>query len=354
VPVRIVAIALAAFAVAGCGADTVLRIEVEPGGLAPASLVVSLPQLGAPPRTIAPVTLPGTIVVHRLPASVAQLCVEVDALDVGGNPIGGGAATVHVVHDGTATTTITLADPAVGCADVAGDMGGPPLDLATDNDMGGPLIGADMTPVKICPPGSIFCDDFEGDGFAQWNSANAKLDAGNVSVQSLIKAHGTSAMKALANGAPGADVYADAEKDFTPTAPPLALRANVYFPTTLQHFDHVIALYEGNGSTNAFAIGGDSAGNWVIAENEATVADRTSDMVPTGAGQWHCIELVIDAAANVTLFVDNHRLIGPFARATTGITYSQLLVGVVRSVDMDYIAYVDDVAVGPSRLYCPP
>ena len=354
VVVRIVAIALAVVAVAGCGKDTVLRIDVEPGGLAPASLVVSLPQLGAAPRTIAPVTLPGTIVLHRLPSTVTQLCVEVDALDVGGNPIGGGAATVSLVRNGTASTTITLADPATGCAEVLGDMG-TSLDLATGapDDMAG-TPAEDMATIQFCPAGSLFCDDFEGDGFAKWTTASVKQDAGSISVQTGTKAHGTHAMKGLANGSPGNDKYADAEKDFTPTAPPLAIRANVYFPTTLQHFDHVIAIYENNGSTNAFAIGGDDNGHWVIAENEATVPDHDSDMVPTGAGQWHCVELVIDAAGMVTMFVDNHKLIGPFARATTGISYSQLLVGVVRSVDQDYVAYIDDVAVGPSRLYCPP
>jgi hypothetical protein len=90
-----------------------------------------------------------------------------------------------------------------------------------------------------------------------------------------------------------------------------------------------------------------------VAENESMAGDFVSDMVPTGAGQWHCIELVIDAAGMVTLFVDNHQLVGPWPR-TSQVTYSTLLVGVTRSVDTDYVAYIDDVAVGPSRLYCPP
>jgi hypothetical protein len=345
--VRIVAIALAAFAVAGCGADTVLRIEVEPGALTPASLVVSLPQLGTAPRTIAPVTLPGTIVLHRLPSSVTQLCVEVDALDVGGNAIGGGAATVHVVHDGTATTTITLADPAVGCTDVAGDLG-TPFDLAT----GSP---GDMATVQICPPGAIFCDDFETGNTSKWSYTAIKQDAGTVNVQSMTKAHGTYALRVLGNGAPApGDIYSEVVKIFTPTAPPFALRANVFFPTTLNNFQHVIALYENDqSSTNEFSLGGDSNGTWAVTENEANAPDRHSDMVPTDAGKWHCIELVIDAAGMVTFYVDNHLLIGPWQR-TSAISYSALYVGVPRSVSADYVAYIDDVAIGPSRLYCPP
>ena len=81
--------------------------------------------------------------------------------------------------------------------------------------------------------------------------------------------------------------------------------------------------------------------------------DRHSDMVPTGAGAWHCVELVIDAAGNGhSVYVDNHRLIGPW-RAPRRTSYSTLLVGVTRSVDADFVVYIDDVAIGRSRLYCP-
>jgi len=351
--VRRVAIALAALTVAGCGDDTVLRILVEPGSAAaPSSLVVTLVGVDAPPRTVTPVTLPGTLVVHHVPSSVTTLCVEVDALDDGGSAIGGGAATVQLVRHGTASATVTLDDPGSGCAAPPDDLGAPE-DLATPPD-GDLATTPDLGTIQICPTGSIFCDDFETGNFSKWTSTTVRQDAGSVAVQSAIKAHGTYAMKALGNGAPGADVYAEAIKSFTPTAPPFALRANVYFPTTLQHFDHVIALYENNsGSTNNFSIGGDTNGTWVVTENEANAPDEHSDMVPATAGQWHCVELVIDAAGMVTLFVDNHKLIGPWARASA-VTYSTLFVGVTRSVDPDYVAYIDDVAIGPSRLYCPP
>ena len=360
---RIVIIALAAFAVAGCGGDTVLRIDVPDPGTSPppASLRVTLVGVNAAPRTIAPVTFPGTLVVHNVPASVSQLCVQVDGLDEAGNELVGGAANVVLATHHTTHATVSLSTSATSCSDIVPDdlSTGEPVDMAGAG--GDDLAGADLANAPdlaraLCPAGSIFCDGFETGNFSKWNTASVKLDAGTIAVQSTTKAHGTYALRALANGSMGGgDVYADAEKDFTPTAPPLAIRANVFFPTTLTHFDHVIALYENStGSTNAFAIGGDNSGNWVIAENESLVADHTSDMVPTGAGQWHCVELVIDPAGMVTFFVDNHQLIGPFARATTGITYSNLLVGVVRSVDPDYVAYIDDVAVGPSRLYCPP
>ena len=209
--------------------------------------------------------------------------------------------------------------------------------------------------VAICPATAIFCDDFETDDFSKWTAHSAKHDAGSTTVQSMTKAHGTYAFKALANGAPGTQVYAQAQKDFPPTAPPFALRANVYFPVELGHFNQLIALYENSlGSINSFSIGGDSNNFWEVSEDESTDApDRLSDMVPTGAGAWHCVELVIDAAGMVDFYVDNHHLIGPWPRATN-VTYSMLLVGITRSVSTDLVAYIDDVAIGPSRLYCPP
>ena len=355
---RIVLIALAAFAVAGCGGDTVLRIDIPDPGTSPppTSLRVTLVGVNAAPRTIAPVTFPGTVVVHNVPASVSQLCVQVDGLDDAGNELVGGASNVVLSTHHTVHATVSLSASATTCADLVPDdlSTGEPVDMAGAG--GDDLAGAADLARALCPAGSIFCDDFETGNLSKWSGASVKLDAGTIGVQSTTRAHGMYALRALGNGSTGGgDVYADAEKNFTPTAPPLAIRANVFFPATLAHFDHVIALYENStGSTNAFAIGGDNSGNWVIAENESLVPDHGSDMVPTGAGQWHCVELVIDAAGMVTFFVDNHPLIGPFARATTGITYSNLLVGVVRSVDADYVAYIDDVAVGPSRLYCPP
>ena len=362
---RFVAIALAVLA-AGCADDTVLRIDIADPGIspAPASLRVTLVGVSAAPRTIAPVTLPGTIVVTHVPSSVGQLCVDVEGLDDAGDVVVGGAALVTIAAHKTARATVSMSAAHESCATLVPDdlaIGGPD-DMADRDGAGGggdlatsDMRRSDLAQVQICPTGSIFCDDFETGNFSKWTGTTVKQDAGSTTVQTAIKAHGTYAMKALGNGAPApGDVYSEAIKNFTPTAPPLALRANVYFPATLGKFQHVLALYENEtGSTNEFSIGGDNNNTWVVTENEANAPDEHSDMVPTTAGVWHCVELVIDAGGMVTLFVDNHKLIGPWQRASN-ITYSTLLVGVTRSVSTDLVAYIDDVAVGPSRLYCPP
>jgi hypothetical protein len=347
--VRILAIALAALAGVGCSDDTVLRILVtQASGSAPSSVRVTLVGVSAPPRTIAPVTLPGTVVVHRLPGSVDSVCVQVDGLDDAGDVVTGGAATVRLVAHGTASATVTLSDPPAACAPLPDDLGGGP-----SPDMAGApadLAAADLS-IAICPAGAIFCDDFETGNLSKWTSSGVKKDAGSLTVQTATKLHGMYALRAIGNGMPSpGDIDAEVEKDFPPTAPPLAVRANVYLPAGLGNFDSVIALYD--TGTNSFAIGGDSNATWVVSENEANAPDRHSDMVPVSAGSWHCVELVIDATGMVTLFIDNHALIGPWQRASN-VSYSLLLVGITRSVDTDLTAFIDDVAIGPSRLYCP-
>lgn len=356
--------ALLALLAAGCGDETIVRLTVRNGAATttPAQLRLTLVGHGviAAPRTIAPVTLPGTVVIRRLPSAAAQLCIFVEALDGGGAVVGEGAATMTLVAHGTTRADVTLGASAPSCVTLAGDMAGaPPVDMAgPPRDLAQPIRDMANAPpsdmvVAICPAGSIFCDDFEsGNLFPQWTSSSAKFDAGVVDVQSSVKAHGNYALHALGNGSSGAAVYADVEKDFTPTAPPIAVRANVYFPATLGNYDLVLALYESNTSTNAFAIGGDNAGTWVVTENESAAPDHHTSTMTT-AGQWHCVELVIDAGGNVSFYVDSQLLAGPWPRVSL-VSYSQLLVGVVRSIDANWVAYIDDVAVGTSRLYCPP
>ncbi|MCA1664187.1 MAG: hypothetical protein LC659_07960, partial [Myxococcales bacterium] len=291
---RIVPIALAAFAVAGCGGETVLRIDIPDPGASPppTSLRVTLVGVNAAPRTIAPITFPGTVVVHNVPASVSQLCVQVDGLDDAGNELVGGAAIALLSTHHTAHATVSLSRSPTSCAELApSDLGDGPVDMA-----GGASSDHDLAPIQICPATAIFCDDFESGNVGQWSTTDIKQDAGAVDVQSATTAHGAYALRALANGAPGSDELAEVTKRFTPTTPPFALRANVYFPQTLQHYDHVIALYENSSSTSSFSIGGDNSAFWVVAENESMAGDFVSDMVPTGAGQWHCVELVIDGA----------------------------------------------------------
>ena len=90
---------------------------------------------------------------------------------------------------------------------------------------------------------------------------------------------------------------------------------------------------------------------WVITEDEGNAPDQHTDMGAAG-GRWHCLEVVVDAAGKVTGYIDDHPLIGPFARASAA-SYTNFTIGVGRTVVPNVDLFIDDVAMGPSRLNCP-
>jgi hypothetical protein len=347
--VRSFALTLALVA-CGCGEQTVLRISVEPGVTPPpASLRITLAGAGlsAPTRTFAPVTFPATLVVHGLSDDVSELCVEAEGLDGAGNFLVGGSATAQLVAHRTTRLEVQMSNAFVRCPSLADDLGANgAADLGTSDGAQPPHDGA----VALCPPGALFCDDFESGTLAGWSQRNTKYDLGSLDVQTATVAHGLSALHAAATGTTSMSNIAELEYDFAPRPPPLAIRANVYAPMPLTNYTMVMALYD--PTTRGFSIGGDGDATWVVTEDDATGPDHHSDLVPITGGQWHCLEIVVDAAGQVSAFVDDHALVGPFARKSS-VAYSAFLVGVDRTVFADTNVFVDDVALGPSRLYCP-
>ena len=116
----------------GCGDDTVLRITVEAGVTPPpASLRLTLVGDGitAPPRTITPVSFPGTVVVHGIPGRVSVVCVQAEGLDAGFNVVGGGTATVQLVAHRTTLADVQMSNAWSACA-LPADLGASPPDLA--------------------------------------------------------------------------------------------------------------------------------------------------------------------------------------------------------------------------------
>jgi hypothetical protein len=335
---------------AGCSGETILRLTVQSGDPMPSALLVTLAGDGinATPRRFAVSALPGVLVIRGLPDTTPRVCVDVQGLDAADLPKTEAAVTVDLVPHGTARATLTLLPPSAdsGCStmtDGGEDLAAPPADLAA-----GDLASAN------CPLGALFCDDFELDNLSRWDKLNIKYDAGSqLAIQTARAAHGTFALEAIGTGTSGAQNFVAVEKDFPAgLAPPLAVRANIFAAQTLDHFTLVMVLSD--NSTHGFSMGGDTNATWVITEDEAVQPDRHSDMVPTDSGKWHCLEIVVDAAGNVTGYVDNHALIGPFPRASA-VNYTQVIVGITRTATPSPPTdiFVDDVAVGPARLYCP-
>jgi hypothetical protein len=339
---RIAAIAIAVAAVAGCGSETLLRIDLG-GSVAPTSIRLTLvgAAVSAAPRTIAPVSLPGTIVVRGL--SPGSLCVQVEALDGNGAVLGSASANVQLVAHRTTDVALTLAggdNLCVAAADMASPP--PPPDLA----------GVDGG-VVTCPSSALFCDDFESDNLTRWTKSSdiKNVDMGSIGREFIRAAHGLWSVEAMGSGIPpSTDNYIRLEKDLPAMSPPLAVRANFWTAQPLGNYTTVMSIYD--PTNHGFSVGGDSSSTWVVTEDAAAAPDRHSDMVPAGGGGWHCVELVVDGGGNVTLFVDGHQLAGPWARATV-TAYSAFFFGIERTAVAGSDVFVDDVAIGPTRLYCP-
>lgn len=341
---RIAAIAIATLAVAGCGNETLLRITVAATGTTPrpASLRVTLVGDGitAPPHVVAPVSLPGTAVVRGVPSGT--VCVEVEALDGAGSAFASAVTTVSVAAHRTNHAYLFLAATPQSCAPPIADLSTAALDLSTPPDLGA---------VAVCPAGALFCDDFESDNLTRWSYAAIKhADMGAIARTAARAAHGRFSVEATGGGTPANDNYVAIVKQLTPVMPPLAMRANVWTAAPLDSYTMVMTVFD--ATTHGFAVGGDDRGTWVVTEDQAGAPDERSDMVPAGGGGWHCLELVVDGGGKVTLFVDGHQIVGPWLRATA-TSYVYFGVGIGRTTLPSTDVLVDDVAIGPTRLYCP-
>ena len=346
---RIAAIAIATIAVAGCANETLLRIVLPSAGVTPppASLRVTLVGDGvtAPPRTIAPVSFPGTIVVRGL--SAGALCVQVDAFDAYGTLLVGGVANVQIVAHRTNVATLHLAGEMQSCATPIADMSAPAIDMSDTGDM---TDAGDMTPIATCPASATFCDDFESDNLTRWSGQAIKFpDMGAITRETIRAAHGHFSVEVTGGGTAANANYVTLYKTMTIT-PPFAMRANLWTAAPLGSYTVVMLLND--ATTHGFAVGGDGNNTWVVSEDQSGAPDRHSDMVPAGGGGWHCVELVLDDTGNVTFFVDGNLLIGPWARATA-TSYTYVAFGLARTAVADSDVFIDDVAVGPTRLYCP-
>lgn len=341
---RFLAIAILGWLCAGCGDETLVRLTVLAGETPPPAslrLTVVGDGLAATTRTFTPVTFPATLVIRGVPAD-RDVCVEAEGLDGNGALLTGGSTTVHTLAKQTTLAEVQMSNAFARCPALAGDMAaGEAPDLAGSGSDGG---------VALCPAGALFCDDFESGTLVKWSQHGVKYgDMGTLAPSMTRAAHGAWSVEAQASGTSGMANYAEVEEDFTPrVAPPVAVRANVWSAQPLTAYTVVMSMYDDNA--NGLSLGGNGNGRWVVTEDQATVGDHNST-VATTAG-WHCLELVVDAAGLVSAYVDGALVIGPFARNST-LPYGAFIFGIDRTVQSATDVFVDDVAIGPSRLYCP-
>jgi hypothetical protein len=361
--VRIHGLYLALLLGAGCGQpDTIVRLTVRLGHApTPEKLRVSVygpTGVLTAAKTLSPVPLPGVIVIDRVDPSLPELCVALEGEARDGTITSRGAVTVGIVPYMTANAAIELGDTTMlGCT-LGGDGGSAPhdlggsgaRDLATHDLTAQDLLGV----VPICPANAIFCDDFESGDVSKWTEHEIHFDGGaQLEVQATVARHGKYALHATATGhdmaGQGRSVVV---KTLPGVMPPIAVRANVFAVQPLDHYGVTVEIYD--SSYHGFAVSGDNQDVWTVTEDQTQngAVDRHADMVPFNAGAWHCVEIVVDNNGFVSLFIDNHQLVTPFLRMSA-VSYATLQVGIGRTINPTNDVYVDDVAVAPTRLYCP-
>jgi hypothetical protein len=244
-----------------------------------------------------------------------------------------GAAPVDDAGSGDAGPADAGADG--GAVDSGADAGG------TDTACGGPLAGA------------LFCDGFEdGADLAAW-MRGSETDGLVTWVEDTVY-RGRGALR-VETTAPNGQAYVWSR--YTPTVGDgdLWLRLYAFFPASspLDHFNLAgVDPSSGPGGVTLYVYA-DRMAIW-LEESETPFNSSTSPPRDT----WTCLELhtvVSDTAGTVEIYVD-----GVLARAATGIdTRAPMPYGSV-SVGLPYTAtgqpptvlYVDEVAVGASRLPC--
>jgi len=281
-------------------------------------------------RTYPSVTFPATLVVRGLPAS--EVCVQAEQLDDSGNLLVGGSETVQLLAHRTTLADIQTSNAFVRCPALIGDMG--------SNVDGG-----------VCPAGALFCDDFESGTFDKWTQAVVKYgDMGTIAPSMTRAAHGAWSAEAKGSGLPGTANHIAVIKALTAVPAPVAMRANIWSAQPLTGYTMVMSLYD--DGINGFSMGGDSNARWVVTEDQTvdSIPDHVSS-TPTATG-WHCVEMVVDGGGMFSAYVDGNRIIGPLMRAQAA-SYTTFTFGLDRTVQPSSDVFVDDVAIGTTRLYCP-
>jgi hypothetical protein len=300
-----------------------LTVTLAPGAPQPASLRISSfghGQLG-PARDVLLVnqSLPGTVALSGLDVAIGQdFHVLVDGLDAAGKLLDEGAARVHLDAHQRARANVML---------TAGALPDPQLH-------GG------------CAGSAFFCDDFETGDVSRWTTTVQSDSSDLLTVDGTHVHSGANALHAAAaaTSGPGESFV---EYKWNGSAS-LAVRLWVYTATALSDVDIVLALYRG---VHGFSIGGSPDGNWVMTEDQQASPDHHTT-VPVHLRKWTCVELVLQGG-RAQLFFDDSDTAAVDVAPVHPVSYNELHAGVEWAPSPRQAeVWIDDVAVGPSRLHC--
>jgi hypothetical protein len=200
----------------------------------------------------------------------------------------------------------------------------------------------------VCPPGGLYCDDFETGNFDRWTAEFlGPPHPSKILKNDTTEVHaGTHALHAAVDNTTD-NSYLYVAWQFAAMNPPLALRMWVKPMKALSKSGMVTRLLNG---ANGFQVGGDNNGYWFVAQDIGTSPEAHST-TPIGLSQWTCLELVVNS--RVQVFVDDS--VSPIIDFVPAhpVAYNEVHVGVEwapQGVPVD--VWIDDVAFGTSRLHC--
>jgi hypothetical protein len=378
-----------AASLSACSSETSALVDVLPGDVPePSSLVVTAFGAGriGVAHTLPVTTLPGTIGLRHLDPPPPNFRVLVEAL-AGAQRVGVAAARRDLVPGAEVRMDLTLVaslpdgdgdgipdaiddcpdvpDPAQDCA--GEPDGAAPIDLAVDApppDLASPDatidLAGDQAPTGRCPPGSLFCEDFETIGqtgnYGQWTpvlvgaTAMATVDVkpsppplgGQYSLHTTLTPSSASNEAAL-------------EHTITPLAANELLATRFYLwvqPTTGATTADVIWPHVRTSSAGWIVSYGGMGSSFQLSMNKV---GSLSAAVPVA--QWLCLEIDIDNSQSGAATV----YMGDVATTPRGTGNGPIpvdtlqfgLIGTYQTTDFVEL-YVDDIVVAKQHIGCEP
>jgi hypothetical protein len=253
---------------------------------------------------------------------------------------------------------------------VASDSGEADVFTPTDSAIADAQSGTDaplgsdgaITP-NLCPPGSIFCDDFETGDFSKWDNVSSATLPSLFEVTTAKAWRGTHAMHvSVVDSSDAGNVYNFFVLKSFPavSSGTIAFRAYVFASTT-PTYGGLLVLGHGITPAQTLVLGAangagcpvgttDCVGNALVGGNDFT--DVSAVSFPSG--RWVCLEwiAVIGTTGSVIAYTDGSPIVQSMHDTSDpGGGYTSLSVGLVGATGGQEL-YYDDVAIAAERIGC--
>jgi hypothetical protein len=218
----------------------------------------------------------------------------------------------------------------------------------------GPIIDGPPVDAMPCPANGFFCDGFETGDVSRWTSTYLSpmvtLDAENTNVHG-----GKFALDANVPAMATGGAIAAVVDQFPPLSQgTFAVRAWIYLPQPLIHFDSVMTMVQ---SGHVLTVDADDNSYWTFTEHTPTgnpPDEHSTTLSVTNA--WTCIEVDYDfakngGAATITLYIADKAAFAAPA-ADPAAEFGELRIGISRADAAGDHVIVDDVVLATQHVGC--